>query len=854
MLNGAELPLVSTIVDGPKNYTISINSSFVAWPTALFTDVDQAWLYVDVNRATAALTYGIVKVEPAYGPTAPATPTDGALWFNTTKLENLVYNASANRWFPVLRVVLGHYTTTSLNEVAFGSQVGLSGSTVTSGQIVSDGFGRALTDSSGRFFTTEDVVLISGVESHAAKLESNVIMGSAAEPIPAFHVVRFNNTGDIELADYDDVGDSVIGLAVVSGVQGNPINLVLSGLVYNPAWTFSGPNITLWVNQTGQLTAVDPFDQGSRAKRRVPVGRTIDSHTIIFDQGMGGVGEKGEAGAVDGIPVASGTVVGITRLSVNPEDPAAPIAVGDNDPRLTDPRVPLEHTHPATSITVSPFGTFNGTNAQQALEHVQTVKLNLSGGTVTGPIVSTVQATQDTHLVTLGQAKSEITARAVTERRYTLADEFVTVVQAFNALSPAQRTLAVNTVVVVEWRGDMYMWAGGYGTPVSATDSAQFLLIGRLIIDTPPLTFKTIQAYTVYEGEAPPPESDSHKVLVIFEGSTTGLFDTLTGTVTPVTLPAITLGSNTVGMARSPVNANLAISITNGEGQSIAILDSTTFAVVGRIDEYAPGFPINEAGQPSAAGPIRYSPDGTVIAFAHRGLGESVNTKVTLCDTTTLEPLRTLDMGTDTSGTYEFTDFAFSSSGEQVMVVLNTAATKRATVFNVSDGSVLRTYENAGITQVAAMADNQLMVSVIENGDLPDGLYVISATTPPASLPVTPFTALQSAIRPLQLVRVSTATADHMLIIAANTAPEAPNQGTRFMRVDLTSGILETIDVPADVGVWMMSLSPLGTDLGMINYDNSNDIVTTFDPINLTLSMVTFTPVGPAYATALLYI
>lgn len=533
MLNGAETPLTFTICDGPKNYTIAINASFVAWPVSLFTDVTEAWLYVDVNRATANVTYGIVTSQPHYGPTAPASPVEGAMWFNTIRLENSVYNSSVGRWFPALRVLAGHFTTTSINEVATGTQVGLVGSSVTSGQIVWDGLGRALLDSSGRFFTTEDIILIAGVESHAAKLESNVITGSAAEPIPEFHVVRFNVDGDVELADYDNVGDSVLGLSVVSGTAGNPINMVLSGLVYNPAWSWSGPNVTLWVNQTGQLSHIDPYELGGRAKRRVPVARTIDTHTIIFDQGMGGVGEQGEAGTITGLPVASGAVIGITQLSVDPEDPLLPVAVGTNDPRLTDPRVPLEHTHPATSITVSPFGTFNGTNAQQSLEHLQTVKLNLSGGTVTGNVISTVTATQDNHLVTLGKAKSEITALAVTERRYVLSSQYSTIVQAFNALSPANRTLPVNTVVVLEWKGSMYMWAGGYGTPVSATDSAQFLLIGRLITDTPPLTFKTIEAITTYVDDS----IVDTVVVILFmdgdDGAKAATMDLSTGVVTP---------------------------------------------------------------------------------------------------------------------------------------------------------------------------------------------------------------------------------------------------------------------------------------------------------------------------------
>ena len=43
---------------------------------------------------------------------------------------------------------------------------------------------------------------------------------------------------------------------------------------------------------------------------------------------------------------ASDTVKGITYLSVAPADATKPIAVGDNDPRNSDARTPLPHSHP----------------------------------------------------------------------------------------------------------------------------------------------------------------------------------------------------------------------------------------------------------------------------------------------------------------------------------------------------------------------------------------------------------------------------------------------------------------------------------------------------------------------------
>jgi hypothetical protein len=53
------------------------------------------------------------------------------------------------------------------------------------------------------------------------------------------------------------------------------------------------------------------------------------------------------------IPAASQSVLGVARLSVAPVDGSKPIAVGEGDSRLTDPRKPTDHTHsekPATQL------------------------------------------------------------------------------------------------------------------------------------------------------------------------------------------------------------------------------------------------------------------------------------------------------------------------------------------------------------------------------------------------------------------------------------------------------------------------------------------------------------------------
>lgn len=51
------------------------------------------------------------------------------------------------------------------------------------------------------------------------------------------------------------------------------------------------------------------------------------------------------------LPVASPTVLGIAKLSVASLNGATPTVVGEGDPRLSDARVPTEHTHPEKPAT-----------------------------------------------------------------------------------------------------------------------------------------------------------------------------------------------------------------------------------------------------------------------------------------------------------------------------------------------------------------------------------------------------------------------------------------------------------------------------------------------------------------------
>lgn len=458
-------PIMFTAASNIKNYTISYYQDVLAWPAAMLVGVNQAWLYIDLNRTTSAASYGFTTSAPTYGPVAPTNAADSQHWFDTSKNVMKVYNLAAQSWLTVIRVFAAKYTSTSIEAYHIGSQVGINGTTAVTGSIMLDGFGGAIKDSVGNFVTTEDVVFIDGAPTYAAKLESNVTIAPAGETIPTFHVVSFNNLGQVILANYNQVGTNTIGISVEDADVGEPLNVVLSGKVYNPNWNWIGPNVTLWVNSSGTLVTTDPFTSGPNLVRKAPVARTIDAHTIVFDPGLGIAsgrdgkdGEDGKDGTSPELIGATVDVAGVTKLSVAPIDPRDPIVVGINDPILTNPRPPTAHTHPATEVTVAPFPGFTGGTAQQALEH-------LEGGFQMSYV------------------------------RYTLSSASVSVSAGFNALSPAQRTIGKSTIVIVEWSNTIYLWTGGPGSPAVATNDSQFAVLGKL---TTPTSIKVVKAYTAY--------------------------------------------------------------------------------------------------------------------------------------------------------------------------------------------------------------------------------------------------------------------------------------------------------------------------------------------------------------------
>ena len=383
-----------------------------------FTGGIDYWLYWDIDTRTGNRTFGSTRLLPTFGNIAPPTPAQDQHWFDTN--NNIMKVRVGTVWKEVIRVFACYYNNAaSILPFAAGqptlpfagTQVNLNISSKP-GKIFYDEQNppSPIRRDTGEFLTDEDQFFITGTRVNGIRLESSTSFATAMEAIPAFSVVALSGPGQIRLANYEDAGSTVIAMATESVILGKSTSIIVQGLIQNPNWTWPVVGALLWIDVTGQLTTTDPHSVNNilHPTGRVPVGRVFSTDTIIFDQGMGGKGDQGPPGAGAGATDASVGTKGIVTLSVPPIVATNPIAVGDNDPRLSDARAPTAHTHPATAITLTPTGAVTGSNVQLGIQQLEANKIAKSGDTMTGFLTLHANPTLPFHAATKNYVDSSI--------------------------------------------------------------------------------------------------------------------------------------------------------------------------------------------------------------------------------------------------------------------------------------------------------------------------------------------------------------------------------------------------------------------------------------------------------------
>lgn len=385
-----------TFAQGSVNYLVSESVDVPnAWSTV--PDATDVWLYWDIDTRTAIRTFGTTLLQPLFGASKPPSPTDGQHWFDTINKLMLVFTQGV--WKNVIRVFAAKVNTgvfaplgSGFSQKLFaGTQVGISGTQVSAGRILIDDVGMPVVNSTGTFFTTESNIFVNGSPVNVIRLEANILIATALEFIARFQPVKYTAFGEVNLATYNDIQSTVIGIAMEDIAQTFNGTICLQGHVTNPAWAWTVVGSPVWIDGQGQLTQIDPHITSPSLfpDAKPPVARVVDATSIVFNQGMGGKGDKGDPGSST-TQVSTPSVLGIAKISVSAVNPAAPIVVGDNDLRNTNARPPLSHTHPATNVLITPVGILTGTNVQDNLAIINNSFVKKAGGQMLGPL--TLQA------------------------------------------------------------------------------------------------------------------------------------------------------------------------------------------------------------------------------------------------------------------------------------------------------------------------------------------------------------------------------------------------------------------------------------------------------------------------------
>jgi len=267
-----------------------------AWPPLPTTS--NFYLYVDLDKKTGIRTFGYTEVAPSYGLTAPIAPVETQHWFDTTTFEMKEYKSAISQWVPVIRLFVASYDNGAVNEYPIGTQVGITNPQpiFQTGAIIFDDSGKAIIRPNKIFFTTEDTLFVNGLSAHAVRLESNIFQVKAQENMAAFSVVFLPAFGEARLADYENIGTQTLGIITEDVLIDEMVGMILQGIVKNVNWNWSAPGRPVWVDLNGELTEIDPHVTDINRLPQVPIARTVTEDTIIFEQGLGGKGEKGEPG------------------------------------------------------------------------------------------------------------------------------------------------------------------------------------------------------------------------------------------------------------------------------------------------------------------------------------------------------------------------------------------------------------------------------------------------------------------------------------------------------------------------------------------------------------------------------
>lgn len=397
-LSVIDTPIIIAFADGDKDYLhIEQTPVLNAW-TNIAPGIDQ-WLYWDLDQRTGARTFGVTIHQPFAQPTPPLTLVNDLHWFDTVSNTMLVWNSISARWIHKIRVFACKLDngalpiSVSINSPSSfsGTQIGNTTETFAGQLIFNTQTDRVIKTSDNKFVTTEDQLTVSGVATNQIKLAALVVTAEAQQNLASYTIVKFNGFNSIVHADEFTSSQGILfGIIQQAALVSNFVTVITQGAVTNDSWNWTIPGVNgfLYSDTTGQLTATPTY------AAQVPVATVIDKKTILLATPTTTIVNTTVAGPVIGEATAGSQ--GLVRLNIPPVTPIDPVVVGNNDPRLTDARSALPHTHLSAEIT----------DITTAINAGLSTKVNKAGDTMTGALVLSGPPTLPLHAVTKAYADS----------------------------------------------------------------------------------------------------------------------------------------------------------------------------------------------------------------------------------------------------------------------------------------------------------------------------------------------------------------------------------------------------------------------------------------------------------------
>jgi hypothetical protein len=364
---------------------------------------------ISVNEAVATAT---VSGELTLDIDSKGLPlfVTGRHWFDTANNIHYVLDAS-NNWIEVIRVFAAELrngtTFISLSQTGefSGTQIG-NNSAIASGRVLFGETGNPIRRDDNTFFTTEDQFFTNQSRVDAIRLESNVSRAQAySSSLAQFGIVAWRADGKIASATYSDTGNTVVGVLTEDLLVGQVGAVITQGTVTNPSWNWTATldvGSKLWI-EDGQLVGTNPHvsSPGIYPEPHVAVARVLSVDTVIFEQGLGGVGPQGPVGTLEELPLATTSDLGAVYLSHAATNPLLPIAVGENHPVITGgPYAAASHSHTALQTSFTPGNDISSSDVQNAIAELAIEKLNLAGGTMSGFLTLNAAPSNDFHATT----------------------------------------------------------------------------------------------------------------------------------------------------------------------------------------------------------------------------------------------------------------------------------------------------------------------------------------------------------------------------------------------------------------------------------------------------------------------